>query len=116
MNTFSAPETGTSVADDVDSDGDGITDAIEAEGCIGTAGERYRTDSKNSDFDGDSFSDGGEAGESMPDRGTASIYVGTSNPLTTDPDGDGLSAFRRFVAGKMNKAGIPQASYEGGLR
>lgn len=72
--------------DDVDSDGDGLSDAAETSGHYG-----HVTDPNRQDTDGDGLSDYDEV---MGTRG----YL--TDPLDPDTDGDGYSDFREIVLGR----------------
>ncbi len=72
--------------DEVDSDGDGLSDAAESSGHYGLV-----TDPNRWDTDGDGLSDGEEV---LGARGFL------TDPLNPDTDGDGYSDFREIALGK----------------
>jgi hypothetical protein len=73
------------IDDDLDSDGDGISDADELSGFFG-----FVTDPFNPDTDGDGLSDGEEA---------FGVYGFVTDPTLRDSDGDGLSDFDEILLG-----------------
>lgn len=78
-----------------DSDGDGLTDRIEAAGWSTADGAVHQTDPQRADTDGDGLTDLDEAGQQAPDGS----YAGWSDPLVADTDADGLSDGREADAG-----------------
>ncbi|WP_292604065.1 hypothetical protein [Nocardioides sp. REDSEA-S30_B4] len=75
----------------IDTDGDGLSDAVEEAGWTTSAGRIHRTDPTLGDTDGDRLSDGDEAGLWVEDRNGLPVHVGLSDPQAADTDGDGLN-------------------------
>lgn len=73
-----------------DSDGDGLSDAVEAAGWTTAAGVVYQTDPNLADTDGDGLTDGEEAGELVSDDGDTPVYTSVTDPTSPDSDDDGL--------------------------
>lgn len=73
-----------------DSDGDGLSDAIEIDGFRTANGRLVRTDPGLADSDNDGLSDGMEAGQVRADPTWGAVYALRSDPTSSDSDGDGL--------------------------
>lgn len=78
------------VSRSVDSDGDGLSDYVEATGWRTTAGDIYITDPGVADTDGDGLDDGYEAGDPVEGSGSDPLYLGVTDPTKGDSDDDGL--------------------------
>lgn len=96
-----------------DSDGDGLSDAVERQGFVGGRGEQIQTDPFDADTDNDGLEDGQETATfvNVSDDGTqvdlpegtielpegqrvsGDYYKLNSDPTVVDTDGDGLSDF-----------------------
>ena len=76
---------GLKQASDPDSDGDGISDSVEATGWRTVSNGVYVTDPDDLDTDDDGLTDGMEAGALRGSR-----YVGLSSPTLDDTDSDSL--------------------------
>lgn len=96
----------TGGANQVDSDGDGLTDCRETAGILASDGRTYRTDPDNADTDGDDIGDGEEVGQlvdfarlgsetgigALTRLGAAGarVHALRGDPTTSDSDSDGL--------------------------
>ena len=77
-----------------DSDGDGLSDALEIGGWRDGTGKVHYTNATNPDSDGDGLSDGFEAGPLMRSALDGSKYFKlVSDPNDTDSDSDGLNDY-----------------------
>lgn len=78
----------------IDTDGDGISDALEQAGISSSQGI-LRPDPFNADTDGDGLSDGEEVGTPIehPTQPGQFYYPLKSNPTKADTDGDGLDDY-----------------------
>jgi hypothetical protein len=73
-----------------DSDGDGLSNKVEASGWVTQDGTVYRTDPYKADTDGDGLTDADEAGALTTTAETGDVYAGFSHPLLSDTDDDDL--------------------------
>ncbi|WP_194397122.1 hypothetical protein [Microbacterium atlanticum] len=88
-----------------DSDGDGLSDAVEESGWRTSGGTVYVTDSHYADTDGDGLDDSEEAGEAVSESPGRTIYAGISDPTKSDSDDDGLED-RTEVEGWRTTKGV----------
>lgn len=79
-----------------DSDSDGLSDEAETTGWRTQRGNVYKTDPNNADTDGDSLSDGLEAGRLIS---TKTGYEGISSPTTRNTDSDGVEDGDEYYLG-----------------
>lgn len=90
---------GNPEADDgKDTDGDGLSNYIEAGGFRAGNGEFVKTDPNDEDTDGDGFTDGEEAGE-LSNGIFGNYYPVPTNPTSADTDGDTLGDFEEADMG-----------------
>ncbi|MHB8983773.1 MAG: S-layer homology domain-containing protein, partial [Carboxydocellales bacterium] len=82
------------IADDqvkpIDSDGDGLSDQMEAAGMRIFTGQLVKSNPKSKDTDGDGIPDGFELGGVVSDSLGRDYYRLRSNPTLADSDGDGI--------------------------
>ena len=78
--------------EELDSDGDGLTDAQETAGFVTQFGSRVYTDPLKLDTDADGIPDGTEIGTKVV-SGSVTFYKIISNPTNPDTDGDGVDDF-----------------------
>jgi hypothetical protein len=110
-------------ADDLDTDGDGLTDNMEVAGFVpvmtrtaGNVPSRFTSNPNKADTDGDGIPDGEEIGKqaSKPDTGlqteTAGYYV-MSNPKRADSDSDGATDTDELEVGSNSFA--PDSDHDG---
>ncbi len=89
--------------DGTDSDGDGLTDTVETNGCRDGSGRVFHTEPDRADTDADGLSDGDEAGGLRSDGtfGTGTYYTPVSNPTRQDTDGDTLGDLYEVADGLL---------------
>lgn len=94
------------VSRSVDSDGDGLSDYVEATGWRTTAGDIYITDPRVADTDGDGLEDGYEAGDPAEGSGSDPLYPGVTDPTKGDSDDDGLGDEVEVAAWRSDRGAV----------
>jgi uncharacterized protein YegL len=80
-----------------DSDGDGLSDALEKRGIPTGTGEVLELDPNDPDTDNDGLEDGQEVGARVESYEFGTFYRLQSDPTETDSDGDGLDDYEETV-------------------